>query len=396
MANLKRWLVTCGAVALVGAAMNVGSPEPAQAQFGISIGGFPIGINLGRGYRGSRYGGRHRGSRHGARRKDDDASSNDDNSRPSKGEKDKVLASLGAPSSNEQSRVLKDISASPVLGVVGSTKDLNEVGTPTSKEKDRDYTAGIEAIIKRFENAQDKRITTPGDVTAHGIEQSLEKAIKNAKLDEFERFLAESWTSERMRVMILDRVYTDMNSLFRGNTRGNAPMEALDSLIQRAAEAVYRRIFETSELLAANRASTQFIQRLYQASAGAIDDQTREIADSLVKRASSGTLARYDGLLRNDENSYAFRYRAQRIVYDCLSENMERLSSGETRVATAGEIEQRIAKASASTCDVWLANQFGKPGEKLKPQKPMPLRVVWSVNGPKDDPSMYGRSLSTF
>ena len=52
---------TCGLAALIAAAF-VGRPEPARAQFGISIGGFPIGINL-HGYRGYRGGRRHRGSR---------------------------------------------------------------------------------------------------------------------------------------------------------------------------------------------------------------------------------------------------------------------------------------------------------------------------------------------
>jgi hypothetical protein len=32
-----------------------------------------------------------------------------------------------------------------------------------------------------------------------------------------------------------------------------------------------------------------------------------------------------------------------RIVLDCLSENVERISSSETGIATIGEIEQKIA-----------------------------------------------------
>ena len=39
----------------------------------------------------------------------------------------------------------------------------------------------------------------------------------------------------------------------------------------------------------------------------------------------------------------------------------------------------------------WLENQFGPEKGDLKPQKPMPMRVIWSAAGPKDDPSMYGR-----
>jgi hypothetical protein len=29
---------------------------------------------------------------------------------------------------------------------------------------------------------------------------------------------------------------------------------------------------------------------------------------------------------------------------------------------------------------------------KLKPQSPMPLRTIWSAEGPTDDPTMYARA----
>ncbi len=149
-------------------------------------------------------------------------------------------------------------------------------------------------------------------------------------------------------------------------------MEAVDAVIQRAAQAVYRRIFETSELLAANRAANLFIQRLYQASAGRVDERTRDIADTLVRKGSSATLARYDSFLSSDDNSYAYHYRAQRIVYDCLSANVERISKGEPRVATAEEMELRIKKTSVGECEPWLANQFGAlgPGSRREDAAP--------------------------
>ena len=100
--------------------------------------------------------------------------------------------------------VLKQRSArARFCGVVGSTKDLpGGRPEPQSKEDDRDYTQALERIIKRLRaRRRTSACTTPGDATAHGIEQSLMRAIKAAKLDEFERFAAESWTSERIRVL---------------------------------------------------------------------------------------------------------------------------------------------------------------------------------------------------
>jgi hypothetical protein len=127
---------------------------------------------------------------------------------------------------------------------------------------------GIKTIIDKFTSNQDlpenRRVTTPGDVTAHAIEQSLDAAIKNAKLGTFETFLGENWTGERLRVKVLEQVLAEIDRLFEGNNRGYAPMGQLDNLIQHAAQSTYRRVFEVSELLAANRSSALFMQRLYQ------------------------------------------------------------------------------------------------------------------------------------
>jgi hypothetical protein len=309
---------------------------------------------------------------------------------------EQVLASLGAPSSSDQTVVFKSINASGVVGVVGSTKDLTEVGKTYSKEDDRDYIKKIKDLIVKVKEAQKReRDTTPGDITEHAIEQSLDKAFKKAKLQIFESFLGENWSAERLRVMILERVDADIGRLFLGNNRGNVPMEEVDTLIQKAAESIYRRIFETSELLAANRGSALFIQRLYQTHGGLVDDQLREVTDRMITKASAAAIAKYDAALRRDDNGFALRYRAQRIVFDCLSESVEQISSSDKGIAPAGEIERNIMTASTSTCTAWLDNQFGSQDE-LKAQKPYPLRVVWSEKGPKEDPSMYGRGSSSF
>ena len=79
--------------------------------------------------------------------------------------------------------------------------------------------------------------------------------------------------------------------------------------------------------------------------------------------------------------------------FDCLSYSVEALTSSETRIKTVGEIENNLLGASKSECVKWLERQFGPPkGELVSAQKPMPMRVIWSAEGPKDDPSMYGRA----
>ena len=387
----------CGAALLV-----IGGfvrPEPAHAQFGGIVGAVLGGMGGGFRFHGGGGGGgshRSRGSRHDNGDDSSSDSSSNNNSAASKSRDDRVLASLGAPSSSAETKVLKSVVASDLLGVVGSTKDLAKVGLTSSKEDDRDWTSKIQKIVDKFKSVQDKRLSTPGDVTEHAIEQSLDAAFKKAKLDVFETFLGETWSEERLRVSILDRVYSDLPHLFDGNNRGNAPMQDLDNLIQQAAASMYRRIFEISELLAANRSSTLFVQRLYQTHGGLVDNELREVADGMITKASNAAIGKFEGPLRRDENGVALRYRAERVVFDCLSENVEKISSSQTGIATIGEIKQRIAETATTECSTWLENQFGAQSRGLTPQKPMPLRVIWSATGPKDDPSMYGQARGAF
>jgi hypothetical protein len=394
-------LAACSGVAVLAIA-TTSFPEPAQAQFG-GITNAIIGQMVRGG--GPRYSSRQYSSRGGSDRRShsrskdnsDDSSDADKGSRKDRNDRnDRVLASLAPPSSQVQNEVLKSVSVSRAIGVVGTTKDVPTLGKTDSKEADRDWTSRVERIIGKFQGNQDKRVTTPGDVTQHAIEQSLDKAIKNAKLDRFESFLGENWSSERLRTKVLDRVLAEIDSLFKGNVRGYAPMTELDSLIDRSAQSTYRRVFEVSELLAANRGSALFVQRLYQVHGGLVDDHLRDLADGMITRASNAAIAKFEAALRQDENGFALRYRAQRIVFDCLSANVERISSSETGIATIGEIEQKIDDTGKSECVGWLDNQFGANTRSLEPQRPMPLRVTWSATGPKDDPSMYGRATGGF
>lgn len=402
-----RKVLQASAAALAIAAFAI--PEPAQAgrlgSFGAGvIGGVVAGAIIGGMARGGRVR-RERASR--SRhvdaprrgRKHEVVTEEHSPKEPRKGgDNEVVLASLGAPKSEEQTAVFKSINASGVVSTVGQTKDLGEVGVTVVNDDDRDYTKKIKELIAKVKDAQRReKDTTAGDITEHAIEQSLEKAFKTAKLQTFESFLGENWSAERLRVMILSRVLIEIDRLIvGGNNRGNAPMEEVDALIQKSAVAIYRRIFETSELLAANRGSALFVQRLYQTHGGLVDAHLREVTDGMITKASAAAVAKYEALLRKDENGFALRYRAQRIVFDCLSESVEQISSSDKGIAAVGEIERNILTTSGSVCAAWLDHQFGAGGDEIKPQKPYPLRVVWSPTGPKEDPSMYGTRSTSF
>jgi len=388
-------IAACSGITLLAVAV-LSLPETAQAQFGMFIPRIG-GLNF---YGGGRC--RHcGGGKHD--QNDDDASSAGSSGSSSKDRNDRA-DTTAPPSKKDQKDVFGDLAylnpgdLGGTVAEVGTTKDINTPGKAASREDQRDWTGKITAIVKEFksESDRDRQVTTPGDVTEHAIEQSLNAAIKNAKLDTYESFLGEGWTSEHLRTIVLRRVLDELGSLFKGNSHGYAPMQEVDGLIQSAAQGSYQRIFETSEFMAANHSSALFMQRLYQAQGQLLDARLREVAEDIITRAANDAIGKFEGALRQDENGFALRYRAQRIVFDCLSENVERISSSETSIATKEEIEHRIGDTSKNECVKWLEGQFGSDNRSLKSQKPMPLRVVWSATGPKDDPSMYGRATSRF
>jgi len=312
---------------------------------------------------------------------------------PSPEESSRALASLAPPTTREEQVVLKSINPSQSLGAVGDSDDLQQIGRDYDAEANRDYTSRIDDLIKRIQQAQNAQHSTKeGDVTEHAILEALETSIREANLVKFETFLGENWSPERLRVMILDRVQNEIGSLFDGTNRGEVTMNDINLIIKKAASNVYARLFETSELLAANRSSTLFVQRLYQTHGDLVNGEVRESAEQLLTAASASGEADLEPLLRRDPNAFALRYRAERIIYDCLSDNIEAISSTESGMANSAEIAKSVADVTKQQCSAWVSKQLIGADNKVKPQDPFPLRVIWTADGAKDDPSMYGRA----
>ena len=193
--------------------------------------------------------------------------------------------------------------------------------------------------------------------------------------------------------MILDQVLNELGGLFDGTNRGAVTMSDLNSIISKSTVNVYSRLFETSELLAANRSSTLFLQRLYQTHGDLVNGDVRENAEQLLTEASAAGVAPLDPSLRRDPNAFALRYRAERIIYDCLTDNVEAMTSTESGLAPSAEMNKHVLDVTNQQCAKWVSAQLIEADGKVKPQEPMPLRVIWSAKGPNDDdPSMYGRA----
>ena len=210
---------------------------------------------------------------------------------PSPANSSRALASLAPPTTQQAQALLKSVTPSQSLGTVGASDDLNQIGKDDNAEAGRDYTSRIDDLIKRIQIAQNTQHSTKeGDVTEHAILEALESSIREANLTKFETFLGENWSPERLRVMILDRVQNEIGGLFDGTNRGAVTMNDLDLMIKKAAKNVYTRLFETSELLAANRSSTLFVERLYQTHGDLVNGEVRESSEQLLADAASSGL----------------------------------------------------------------------------------------------------------
>ena len=301
------------------------------------------------------------------------------------------LAKLAPPSAHDQMALLKNVNASDSLGAVGSSDDQDTSNNAATDEAERDYTTMVDQLMQTLK----QRIGDSdhqGDVTETAVMDALTEAILQAKLARFETFIGENWSAERLRSLIIKRVSDEMGGLFEGNNRGAVSMADLDMMIKKAAREVYGRLFETSELLASNRSATLFVQRLYQARGDLVKGDVREDTEELLLKASSDGVSHFQDKFARADHPYTLIYRAKRIIFDCLSDNVELITASGAGMASTAEIEKRLLNADKNQCQKWVSNQMMGPDGGLKQQEPLPLRVIWTSEGPKDDPSMYGHA----
>jgi hypothetical protein len=125
------------------------------------------------------------------------------------------------------------------------------------------------------------------------------------------------------------------------------------------------------------------MQRLYQAHGALVDKELRESADYIITKASLTTLSSYEpAFQRDDIVGYTYRYRGQRIIFDCLSENVNALTAGDTKPAPLDIIRDRVMKMSNEVCSKWLEKQFGTEKNGIDKQTPVAMRTIWSLDGP--------------
>jgi hypothetical protein len=289
----------------------------------------------------------------------------------------------------DDAAILRGASAAAAV-TAGSAEDLHRAGLERSQDGERDYNVHLALFLAYFivEKAR-KGAGKDGatDITQHSVERAIEKAYGEAKLATFERFRNENWTSERLKVLMLRRAIEHIPALTTGTNQGQVKMADVEDVINRSAQQVYRRLFETVELVAANMASARFSRRLYEAQEGADFTELRDKVEVILSRATRDAVAQAERDLQREDMAHAIRYRINRVVYDCLSEKVDRIATVDGKPATPAQMQGAVLSLANGECSVWVKNL--RDADNKWNTTPLPARAEWQDGLPVDDPSLY-------
>lgn len=379
--------------ALVGAlAVMMLLPADAQAQFGFP-GGIIFNIRPHIGGGGGGYGGG--GGRRHHSRGDTSNNSNTPSSAP---------AASYALARSASDTVFKGIVVSKGLGAVGVEDAIDTSKHDLVRETQRDYTGAIKALLTMIDNTSKNRnrqgdsSLAQGDVTQHAIDRAVSRAYETSSLGTFEQFVGEQWTNERLRVAILDKTTTEVPGLLVGNNFSRVEMAPIEDIIARAGQSIYRRTLETSELIAVNQATARFTRSLYEMHGPSANVDLRAGVEELLLAASRTAFKEYEERFVRSELGVVMRYRAERILVDCLTGNLQEITtSPDNTKATRVQMQDKVSELSRGECRTWVVNAIGAPAQidaKADKEllKPLPERAVWIAPGvAKTDASMFSR-----
>jgi hypothetical protein len=377
-------------------------PADAQAQFG-----FPGGIifnirpHIG-GFGGGGYGGGGGGRRHHSR--GDTSSSNNNSNSNGNNTPSSAPATSYALARGASDTVFKGIVVSKGLGSVGVEDAIDTSKHDLVRETQRDYTAAIKSLLTMIDNTSKNRnrqgdsSLAQGDVTQHAIDRAVTKAYETASLGTFEQFVGEQWTNERLRVAILDKTTTEVPGLLVGNNFSRVEMAPIEDIISRAGQSIYKRTLETSELIAVNQATARFTRSLFEMHGPSANADLRAGVEELLLAASTAAFKEYEERFVRSELGVVMRYRAERILVDCLTSNLQEITtSPDNGKATRVQMQDKVSELSRGECRNWVVNAIGVPTQidaKADKEllKPLPERAVWIAPGvAKTDASMFSR-----
>jgi hypothetical protein len=295
------------------------------------------------------------------------------------------------------------------LGNVGVEEEIDTARLDQGREQNRDYSTALKSLFtkiginERNSTRDGSSSLAQGDVTQHAVDRSVAKAYEVANLATFEQFKDEQWTQERFRVAMLERAQAEVPGLLFGNNFRRVEMDTIDEMIGRAARSIYKRALETSELIAVNQATARFTRALYELYGPLENDNLRAGVEEMLLGANHSAFADYEERFVRSEYGVILRYRAERILNDCLTSNIEDIVSKKGEPLTKELMIDRVEELARGECRNWVVNALGDPKKPTskeddeKALKPLPVRAVWVSPGkPRTDASMFGRASGSF
>jgi hypothetical protein len=222
--------------------------------------------------------------------------------------------------------------------------ERNEIRRTEQLERGRDVTMAIQtfrrlleehhANLRRQNNAAVKTGSSINQVTEGEIRRSVEAAYKIARLSDFEQFAGELWTKDRLQVRILDMSRRQLGEFFEGVGVKGVSVADLDQIFEGSARRVYTHAMQISEMVGVSHSFDRFIRTIYEHSDRADESLSTIGADSRYERLVAGyvdVVPRETFVSRNDpsaqlandptglERQFLFRFRARRVLYDCMA-----------------------------------------------------------------------------
>lgn len=199
------------------------------------------------------------------------------------------------------------------------------------------------------------------EVTSGSIRAALEAAYgENSNLGQFERLSGEMWTRERLLVYILRDAKRSMPTYFDGAGARGPSMTDLKEQFKKSATRVHVRALETAEIIGVSHSFDRFIRTIYENSdrsdgslwtTGADGRYERNVTKLIDKfpRQNFGTgtsqqVSDTNGL----EHQFQYRFRARRMLYDCVSAKYVDLIGLPRKAIPATYQTRRLPGASAA------------------------------------------------
>ena len=299
--------------------------------------------------------------------------------------------------------VFKGIIVSKGLSSVGVEDSIDTARQDMDREKARDYSSAIEQILATIRDAMASTARngiatlSQGDVTKHALDQAVTQTYQDARLATFEQFLGEQWTNERLRVAIVMLANTKMPELLDGNNFKRVEMKTLSEIIDKAGRDVYKRTLEMSELIAMNQATGRFMRVMFETHGSVQTDDQSVVMEDILHAGSTEAFKDYVERFQRSDLGVVMRYRAERVLMDCLTANVDKLVEGDSKKLSKQTAIAKIKELANGECRNWIVKAIGepKPGTAQEDEKilqPLPVRAVWVDGEAKTDASMFGRA----